>query len=325
MGEKMPQLVDVIIPMYNRVDCVKNIISELNKQTFKSFKAIFVDDGSTDNTLEVLNTSLQEAKFEHLVLTKSNGGAGSARNAGMRAADAEWISFVDSDDGLKPQFLEYLYTAAESAKAQLSICNLKMYEEGAVVKEESAMPLNYQTISSAEAMKIFCTNWLGPVCFMINRKIQRSKDLYFDERCIYNEDAPFLPQVIASTETVAYIEQELYLYYTHSGSLHRSPSAKKFYSAIESFEKAEKNLLQTKNASAEVFNRMGSARFYIATLRRAAVQLPYNDFKALDKRIQFKRFKRQIKNLLTKQQLASYLLLISKPLFYFTMKTIFKD
>ena len=96
----MPQLVDVIIPMYNGRNNVQNIITELHKQTFKDFRAIFVDDGSKDDTLEVLNEALKTAEFKHLVISKQNGGAGSARNAGMRAATAQWITFVDNDDGL---------------------------------------------------------------------------------------------------------------------------------------------------------------------------------------------------------------------------------
>jgi hypothetical protein len=70
---------------------------------------------------------------------------------------------------------------------------------------------------------------------------------------------------------------------------------------------------------------VGSVRFYIATLRRAAVQLPYKDFIALEKQINFKRYKEQIKNLTLSQKIACYALLISKPAFYHLMKLLFKD
>lgn len=321
----MSQKVDVIIPMYNRANYVLDIISELEKQTLKEFRAIFVDDGSTDNTYEVLTNKLANASFEYTVIKKENGGAGSARNAGLRAAEADWVAFVDSDDGLSPDFLEYLYTSAINTDSDLAICNLKMYPPGEKAVDEPAQNLEYELISSAKAMKIFCTKWLGPVCFLINKKIILSDSLFFDEECIYNEDASYLPTVIAAADKVAYIEQELYFYYTHPGSLHRSPSLDKFYSAIKSFSNTEEKLLNRNNDAAETFNNMGSARFYIATLRRAAVQLPYSDFKTLEKEINFKRFKKQIKNLLPSQKIACYIFLVSKLLFYCGMKLMFKD
>lgn len=321
----MAHKVDVIIPMYNRANCVVNIISELEKQTFKDFRAIFVDDGSKDNTYDVLTNELKNATFDYEVIKKENGGAGSARNTGMRAADAEWIAFVDSDDGLKPEFLEYLYTSAVDTNSDLAICNLKIYPPGEKAVSEPTQKLEYRLISSAQAMKIFCTKWIGPVCFFISRKIIQSDNLFFDEECIFNEDAPFLPTVINAADKVAYIEQELYFYYTHPGSLHRSPSLDKFLSAIKSFSITEEKLLKSDNQAAAVFNDMGSARFYIATLRRAAVHLSYKDFKSLEKKIKFKRFKKQIKNLSITQRIACYILFISKLIFYYGMKLIFKD
>lgn len=321
----MAHKVDVIIPMYNRANCVVNILSELEKQTFKDFRTIFVDDGSTDDTLAVLDKELKNATFDYEIIKKENGGAGSARNAGMRAADAEWIAFVDSDDGLKPEFLEYLYTSAVRAKSDLAICNLKMFPPGEKAVAEPTQELEYRLISSAEAMKIFCTKWLGPVCFLINRNVQQAADLFFDEECIYNEDASFLPTVIAAAETVAYVEQELYYYYTHLGSLHRSPSLEKYYSALKSFADTEKKLLACDTPAARVFNSMGGARFYIATLRRSAVQMNYTDFLTLEKKIDFKRYKKQIKNLSLSQKMAAYAVLFSKPMFWILMKLIFKD
>lgn len=321
----MAKKIDVVIPMYNRADFVGNIISELEKQTFKDFRAIFVDDGSKDNTCELLETQLADASFEYLIIKKENGGAGSARNAGFRAAQAEWIACVDSDDGLMPEFLEYLYTAVRDTNSDLGICHLKMIPEGEKKDLEPVGPLECKQITSAQAMKIYCTNWIGPVCFLIKREIQLRDNLYYDEDCIYNEDAAFLPDVIVAADTVAYIEQELYLYYLHGGSLHRSPRPDKFISAVNSFSQTEKRLMNSPKEAAKVFNSMGRVRFYIATLRRAAVQIGYRDFCNLERQINFKSYKNQIKNLTLSQKMACYALLISKPMFCALMKLLFKD
>lgn len=321
----MVHLIDVIIPMYNRADYVVDIISELEQQIFKNFRAIFVDDGSKDNTLSLLQNHLTDASFDYEIIKKENGGAASARNAGIREATAPWIAFVDSDDGLNPHFLEYMYAAVCSTNADLAICNLKMFEPGAKAQGCFDTENSFKQISPAEAMKIFCTKWIGPVCLLISRELQQANSLFFDENCIYNEDAPFITEVIFSSQKVVYLEQELYFYYTHAGSLHRSPSLNKFLSAVKSFSLTEQKLLKSNLPAAIVFNNMGSARFYVATLRRAAVQLSYSDFKILEKQINFKRFRKQIKNLLPSQRIACHMLLISKFLFFHMMKSIFKD
>ena len=320
-----PRKIDVIIPMYNRSDCVQNIIKALSSQTFKDFRAICLDDGSGADTYDVLKNTLPNAEFESLLVRKENGGAASARNTGLHLVTAEWISFVDSDDGLKPEFLEYLYTAATEGNAELSVCGLKMYLENEDRIITPAGELAYCVIDSAEAMKRFCTRWFGPVCLLIKAENTKQNKIFYDENCIYNEDAPYIAEVIASCETVAYIENELYLYFTHAGSLHRSPSVKKFLSVIKSFSKTEEKLLKDNSIAAKTFNNMGAARFYIATLRRAAIQLDYKDFAFLEKEINFKKYKQQIKNLSISQQFASYLLLFSKHIFRLVMKAIFKD
>lgn len=321
----MPKKVDVIIPMYNGAKNVQNIISELHKQTFKNFRAIFIDDGSKDDTLTVLNEALKTVEFQYLVISKQNGGAGSARNAGMREADADYIMFVDNDDGLHEEFIEYMHKAVSESNSDLGICLLQMSVMGDGTVPDEKKAFSFEEITPEAAMKHYCRNWLGVYCLIMKRTMQQENNLFFDEKCIYNEDAPFIADVIAASTKVSFINQRLYLYYTHQGSLHRSPSLEKYYSALKSFSDMEKKLSACSNPAATVFNNMGSARFYVATLRRSAVQMKYKDFLTLEKRINFKKYKNQVKNLSLSQKIAAYAFLISKPIFWVLMKLMFKD
>ena len=322
----MSYAIDVIVPVYNRANYIENLIQELDKQTFRDFRVIFVDDGSTDGSCAVINKLLPKASFPYMLIQKENGGAGSARNAGMQAADAKWISFVDSDDGLHPEFLEYLYTAGTETEADLAFCNLQMIPEGSSQAPSPVGPLAYEEVSPGEGMRIYCTRWVGPVCLLINREFQQVNKLFFDEDCIYCEDAPFIMTVIAATKKVAYLPHELYIYYTHPGSLSRSPSGEKYVSGIEAFQKVEASIGAADTEAAKVFREMGSIRYYIATLRRSAVQLNYKSFLALVKMVDLPRYKKNVQYLQQRtQRLACRLLLFSKPLFYLAVRLIFKD
>lgn len=322
----MPYAIDVIVPVYNRANCIENLIRELEKQTFQDFRVIFVDDGSTDDSRQVIRQLLPKAKFPYILIEQENGGAGSARNTGMRAAEADWISFVDSDDGLHPEFLEYLYTAGTKAKAELAFCNLQMIPEGSGEVPPPVGEMAYEEISAAEGMRIYCTRWVGPVCLLINRQFQQRNNLYFDETCIYCEDAPFIMTVIAAAEKVAYLPHELYIYYTHQGSLSRSPSAEKYVSAIEAFRRVEAHIGAMDTPVAKVFREMAGIRYYIATLRRSAVQLKYKSFQDLAKLVELSRYKKNIPYLQQRsQRLACRILLFSKTAFYYAVRLIFKD
>ena len=322
----MSYAIDVIVPVYNRAYCIENLIATLEKQTFRDFHVIFVDDGSTDNSCDIINNLLPKASFPYTLIKKENGGAGSARNAGLRAATAEWISFIDSDDGLHPEFLEYFYTAGTQANADLCICNLQMIPEGSDKQPSPLGKLSYEVLSAAEGMQIFCTRWIGPVCLFMNRQWQQENDLFFDENCTYCEDAPFITNVIAAAKKIAYIEQETYIYYTHQGSLSRSPRLDKFMSAIESFRKVEARLAAEDSDVARVFTQMGGIRYYIATLRRGAVQMDYKNFIALANIVDLRRYKKNVQHLQQRnQRLACRLVLFSKTVFYYMIRLIFKD
>ena len=137
--------------------------------------------------------------------------------------------------------------------------------------------------------------------------------------------SPFITEVIEAAASVALIDEDLYYYCTNQGSLSRSPKLDKFLSGIHSFEIMEKKMLLSCSDAAAAFNRMGSARYYIATLRKAAVQMSYRDFSSLAKRIDYRRYRSQIPYLPKTAKLASHLLLISKRCFYHGIRTLFKD
>jgi glycosyltransferase involved in cell wall biosynthesis len=97
--------VSVIIPTYNRSNFITETIDSVLAQTYLDFEIIIVDDGSTDNTLEVLSLYGEKIK----IIQQDNQGQGPARNAGIKSSKGEWIAFLDSDDLWKPNKLQMQY------------------------------------------------------------------------------------------------------------------------------------------------------------------------------------------------------------------------
>ncbi|NOS80980.1 MAG: glycosyltransferase family 2 protein [Nitrospira sp.] len=96
----MPKI-SIIIPTYNRALFVTEAIDSVMAQTFRDYEVIVVDDGSTDNTKDVLLRYGERIRY----IYQSNSGVGAARNAGVRCAVGEWLAFLDSDDIWLPEYL----------------------------------------------------------------------------------------------------------------------------------------------------------------------------------------------------------------------------
>ncbi len=100
----MSPKISVIIPTYNRAQVLSRALASVMKQSFDGYELIVVDDGSTDNTQEILGTLRKISKFQ--VLQTENRGVSAARNIGVECAQAPWIAFLDSDDEWFPNKLE---------------------------------------------------------------------------------------------------------------------------------------------------------------------------------------------------------------------------
>lgn len=109
--------VSIIIPTFNRRDCVIEAVRSVLTQTMPDFELIVVDDGSTDGTAEALRPFQPCLRYIH----QCNKGVSAARNRGIIAARGEWIAFLDSDDEWWPEYLETTLSAAEATPGLVAV------------------------------------------------------------------------------------------------------------------------------------------------------------------------------------------------------------
>lgn len=106
----MQDLISVIVPVYNILDCLPRCVESICRQTYSNLEIILVDDGSTDGTERLVEElAAQDSRIR--VFHKENGGSSSARNLGIRQAKGRWLGFVDSDDFIGPRMYERLAEA----------------------------------------------------------------------------------------------------------------------------------------------------------------------------------------------------------------------
>lgn len=99
-------MISVIIPLYNKSAAVERSVQSVLTQSFSDFELIIVDDGSTDDSLDIVKR-IQDDRI--VIIEQENGGPSKARNTGVHHAKGEWIVFLDADDELLPDALRHLY------------------------------------------------------------------------------------------------------------------------------------------------------------------------------------------------------------------------
>ena len=120
-------LVSVIIPVYNVEKYLRQCLDSVINQTLKDIEIICVDDGSTDNSLKILQ-EYKEKDNRITILTQQNQYAGVARNNGLKIATGKYLSFLDSDDFFELNMLEEMYNRAENDQSDVVVCEYTVYD-----------------------------------------------------------------------------------------------------------------------------------------------------------------------------------------------------
>lgn len=160
------ELISIIMPVYNVSKYVEHSIKSLMNQTYHNLEILVVDDGSTDNSYEICK-SLEKEDSRIDVFRKKNGGQGSARNMALDKAHGQYICFLDSDDFVEVDYIEYLYTLLKLNDLDISVCNYKLYDENEKFIRTRTVGEGYIELNGIDAIKSMWTQGvvnIGPWC-----------------------------------------------------------------------------------------------------------------------------------------------------------------
>lgn len=203
--------ISVIIPVYNAEKYLNQCISSITNQTMRDIEIIAINDGSTDNSLNVLDELSQRYKGKLKVYTKENGGAGSARNIGIENASGEFIKFVDADDYLKVDILEKMYTIAKEHGVSLVRGNYQTILGPIKMDDKCSWgDINGSQIVDLRQNKDYIVTETPGIG---NKLISRDLigDLRFPEKTKW-EDLAIMPVIIASSEQLFHMDEPVYNY-----------------------------------------------------------------------------------------------------------------
>lgn len=129
--------VSIVVPIYNVEKYLEKCLQSLVTQTFEDIEIICVNDGSTDNSKNIIKQFLKNYPSKIVHIDKKNGGLGDARNAGIERARGEYIAFIDSDDWVEPNMIQSMYQNAKDNNSDIVCCGLRRIDEnGKLLSQE---------------------------------------------------------------------------------------------------------------------------------------------------------------------------------------------
>ncbi len=225
----MPK-VSVIVPVYNAEKYIKNCCENLLNQTYDDYEVIFVNDGSSDNSLKMLE-KLASNHDKIQIITQENQGQAIARNIGIKHSKGEFICFIDIDDEISREMLEKLMHAQKKSDADLVWCDAYIKREGDIL---STLDQTYP--NSIDLQKNYVLHNASPWRKCIRRSLLESHNLYFPKLRFY-EDLAVVPSYGLYTNKIIYVNEPLYSYVLHEGStMHQKTYHRKLEDIFESME-----------------------------------------------------------------------------------------
>lgn len=210
-------LISVVVPIYNTSKHLPRCLNSIINQTYKNLEIICINDGSTDNSANVLK---QYAKKDPRIkiITQKNQGLSAARNTGLKHTTGEFVTFIDSDDEIAPQMVKELLTAILKTNSDITICSFKeTYPNGKTksfphipsqksYSKESALKamLKEENFNLTATMKLYKTNIIKNLKFPIGK---------------LHEDVSFTYRAIMCAKKITFIPKDYYIYHHNNNSI----------------------------------------------------------------------------------------------------------
>lgn len=237
----MPK-VSVIIPVYKVEQYLHACLNSMEAQTYQDFELILVDDGTPDSCGEICD-NYAETHPNTKVLHQENAGLSEARNQGVKIASGEYVTFIDSDDYVAEDYLEYLMMLIEKYQVDISIaCNVKFLDANKPSFNNDKL---YDcSVTASEALEKICYNEYSICAWGKMYKREIVEKYPYPKGQLY-EDTATTYKIVGSSKKVAYGNKVIYFWRQREGSItHSKINERHFYgiyAAKEQLKYMEKN------------------------------------------------------------------------------------
>ncbi len=242
----------VIIPAYNASEFISESVNSILTINSNQIEIIVVDDGSKDNTFEVLS-NISDTRIR--VLRKNNGGVSSARNCGLKYAQGEYITFLDADDLVDSHVLEKIINCMDDK-------NDVIYYSKDYTQEDIRIEVLINGVFGAGDR--IPKNGSAPYSKLYRRSFLKENNIAFNSNVIYGEDGLFILECICKGAKIGYEKVSWYFQRNvNENSVTRSWDERWFDSNIIFLKESQRLLLNSKlNLDEQLYNYWISMALY---------------------------------------------------------------
>lgn len=209
------QKISIIIPVYNAEKYLERCLNSILNQTYKNFEVIAVNDGSLDNSLDILQKYTDKLNIK--IINQENSGVAKAREVGIKYSVSQYITFIDSDDYIDNDYLEKLVNTLEKTNTNICCSRFAMHFN---------IPLINKIAFNAKKLKLQKVNLISNKDFLIKINVVTTGKLYKKEYLIKNnkffdanEDLSINYLIFAKANDVSFVNNTRYHYVPNSEGL----------------------------------------------------------------------------------------------------------
>ena len=312
-------MISIVIPVYNGEKYIPELIENLKAQKASrdTLELVFVDDGSADRSLEVLNSYKASAEFSVSVYSQDNSGVSAARNLGIKYAKGEFITFLDVDDFVTEDYFTTINNAAEKDDFDVfvfSSIRVRGSERPEITADYSAP----EKISNDDMLCKMVSNptKYGVYNLLCKSEFIKNNSLSYAVGFKYYEDYDFIYRAFALADGILMTEKPLYFYMMREGSAMQRFTEDRLI-CVKLMEKLEAWLKDTDVEFYPIFKKWGVNRIYWSVLWQASLAFGYGDFKKFADMVGAEDKLSELYDYPDKKvRLSSRLFGIGKPLYY---------
>lgn len=252
------KLVSVIVPIYNGEKFLAECIESIINQTYKNLEILLINDGSSDNSLNICRRySEQDLRIK--IIDKDNTGVSDTRNKGVKVASGQYILFVDCDDYIDKMMVEHMLNSLENQNVDAVRSLAKIYIQSGNCIYENIAELAGKRLDKEEIIaniNRYITSVKKIPCFSPLLLFKKIKFVEFDTELYYIEDTEFYIRFMLNLNSIYFLAEHLYSYrYNESSASRKSDNFEKnIQGMFKSISKIRKTL-KKQNLLNEHLNR----------------------------------------------------------------------
>lgn len=241
-------MISIVMPVYNAENYLKKSIESILNQTYPAWELILIDNGSEDDSYRICREYAKQDERIWVMHQYQNKGVSAARNLGMEKVTGEYVTFLDADDWIAPDYLEQLSKMAKNTQADMLVCQFqKVYDEqrqgnSKVQKDEQKRRYRLKTYNREDYISRCLLNGYTH-CWGVFYKVSLLEGIWFQTKITIGEDVLFLIDTILQAEKIVVTDYDGYRYYINENGAMKRKFTPSFMDQILCWKKAKEKLL----------------------------------------------------------------------------------